>query len=249
MDYRLTDRHLDPPGQGDSFYSEKSIRLPDCFWCYTPYGAAPDVNELPAMKNGFVTFGCLNQFCKISRPVLDAWIELLRAAPTSRLMILAESGAYLDSVRDKFRKGGVDPDRVIFVPRVPHDEYFRRYLELDLSLDPFPFNGHTSTMDSLWMGVPVITVAGHTSVARGGVSILNNVGLPELIAKTPAEYVALAMRWANDLPGLATLRAGLRDRMLGSPIVGSRLARNVEVVYRDVWRNWCSGRMPTRGST
>ena len=198
MDARLTDPYLDPPGLSDGDYSERSVRLPHCFWCYQPGDDAPAVETLPALTNGFVTFGCLNQFAKVSRPSLLAWVKILQSLPGSRLVIHAPLGSHRDAVHRLFQDGGIVPDRVEFVARETRLAYLRRYQDLDLCLDPFPYNGGISTLDSLWMGVPVITLTGRTAVGRAGASILSNLGLPELIAETPEQYVAIAVELAAD---------------------------------------------------
>jgi predicted O-linked N-acetylglucosamine transferase (SPINDLY family) len=242
MDYRLTDPFLDPPGATEDDYTERSIRLPHCFWSYLPpdENEAPPVGALPARENGFVTFGCLNQFAKVSAPALELWIRILQVVPTARLLIQAHPGGYLDPVRTCLERGGITGDRVIFAANLPRHQYFQRYSMLDLSLDPFPYGGHTSTLDSLWMGVPVITLAGRTAMGRGCVSLLSNAGLPEFIARTPEEYVDLAVRWAGDLTALAALRATLRERLLASPMLdGRRFAADVEAIFRQVWAAWC----------
>jgi predicted O-linked N-acetylglucosamine transferase (SPINDLY family) len=241
MDYRLTDPFLDPPGLTDDDYTEQSIRLPHCFWPYQPPDESPPVGELPARENGFVTFGCLNQFSKLTRPALRLWRDILQALPGSRLLIQAQPGSHLDPVRSLFERGVIAGDRVEFVAKLPRHQYFQRFHRIDLALDPFPYNGHTSTLDSLWMGVPVITLVGRTGVGRGGVSLLSNAGLPGFIAGTPDRYVDLAVRWASDLPALAALRAGLRERMMASPMLdGRQFAAAVEAVFRRVWEHWCS---------
>jgi len=240
MDYRLTDPYLDPPGATDGDYTERSIRLPHCFWCYEAPVEAPPVGPLPASTNGFVTFGCLNQFLKVSREVWPLWIHILQALPGSRLVLLSPPGDHRDAVRGLLQDGAIVGDRVEFVARGSQLEYFRRYLDLDISLDPFPYNGHTSTLDSLWMGVPVITLAGRTAVGRGGVSILSNLGLPELIAQAPDQYVEIAVQWAEDRTRLAQLRAGLRERMRSSALMdGPRYAADVEAAFRRMWKTWC----------
>ena len=219
MDYRLTDPHLDPPGATDGDYTEQSIRLPHGYWCYQPPEEAPLVRVLPALSNGFITFGCLNQFAKVSRPALQVWVNILQSLPTARLVIHSDPGSHLEAVRRLFQDGGIAPDRVEFAARVPRLRYLDRYHDLDLSLDPFPYNGGISTMDSLWMGVPVVTLAGRTAVGRAGVSILSSVGLPELIAETADQYVACALEWAGDLARLSRIRAELRDRMRSSALM------------------------------
>jgi predicted O-linked N-acetylglucosamine transferase (SPINDLY family) len=240
IDYRVTDPYLDPPGAGDENYAEALIRLPHSFWCYQPPEETPPVNPTPALKHGSITFGCLNKIAKVTRPALELWLRILQAVPASRLVILSPPGGHLDALRALFAEGGVAHDRVEFVPSVSQAGYFARYHDLDLSLDPFPYNGHTSALDSLWMGVPVITLAGRTAVGRGGVSILSKVGLPELIAATPERYVAIAVDWARDLARLAELRAGLRERLRGSPLMdGFVYTADVEAAFRRIWKTWC----------
>jgi predicted O-linked N-acetylglucosamine transferase (SPINDLY family) len=240
MDYRLTDPHLDPPGMNDAFYSEKSIRLPETYWCYPLEERSPPVSPPPALIAGEVTFGSLNNFCKVSPEALDLWIQLLRATPKSRLILHANEGSHRQRVRDLLEHQGIDPRRLKFADRVPLSEYYRLYEQIDIGLDPFPYTGGTTTCDALWMGVPVVTLAGRTAVGRGGVSVLCNVGLSKLIAQTPQQYVQIATDLAKDLPRLAELRRALRARMQASPLMDApRFARNIEAAYRQMWRNWC----------
>jgi predicted O-linked N-acetylglucosamine transferase (SPINDLY family) len=239
--YRLTDPYLDPPGTGcDADYTERSIRLPHCFWVYLPPEEAPDVVAPPALDRGHVTFGCLNQPFKMSAPAQRLWAEVLRRVPGARLVMQAHPGRHREPIRARFREQGIDPDRIEFVPQVPRRDYFRRYQEVDISLDPFPYNAHTSAMDSLWMGVPVVTLAGRTAVGRGGVTILTNAGLPELIARTPDEYVETAVALASDIERLTSLHSSLRQRMLASPLCdGPLFAADVAAALRRIWREWC----------
>jgi predicted O-linked N-acetylglucosamine transferase (SPINDLY family) len=240
MDYRLTDPYLDPPGTGDADYAEQSIRLPHCYWIFPIPDEAPPVAPLPALANGFVTFGCLNQFAKVTMPALELWVRILQAVPGSRLMVQAQTGSHLDAARALFEQGGIAGARVLFVPGVARRLYFERFGTIDLALDPFPYNGHTSTLDALWMGVPVVTLAGRTAVGRGGVSIMSNVGLPELIARTADEYVAIAAGLARDRKRLAALRTGLRERMQASPLTdGKSYTAAVEAAFRWMWERWC----------
>ncbi|MGA3068547.1 MAG: hypothetical protein ABSF29_17025, partial [Tepidisphaeraceae bacterium] len=176
IDYRLSDPYLDPPGLDESCYSEKTIRLPQTYWCYQP-GADPAVNvsPSPALKNGFITFGCQNNYCKISPPVWSAWTKILKAQPNSKLLVYTVPGHHRDSARSLLASAGVDPSRLLFSDSRGAD-YFLTYNRIDIALDPFPFNGGTTTCDALWMGVPVITLGGPTAVGRGGVSILSNIG-------------------------------------------------------------------------
>jgi predicted O-linked N-acetylglucosamine transferase (SPINDLY family) len=240
MDYRLTDPYLDPPGTSDGDYTERSIRLPHCWWCYPAPVDAPTVSELPAAQRGFVTLGCLNQFAKVSRVTLEAWVRILRALPTARLVVQSQPGSHLDAVRTLFHDGGIAGARVLFVPPVGKHPYFQRYHDFDLCLDPFPYSGHITTADALWMGCPVITLAGRTAVGRGGVSVLSNIGLPGLIASSRAQYVATAVEWAGNLRRLAKVRSELRDQMRSSPLMdGKRFAADVEDALRAMWKSWC----------
>jgi predicted O-linked N-acetylglucosamine transferase (SPINDLY family) len=246
IDYRLTDRYLDPEGfveglgQVDEHYSEKSIRLPETYWCYQPGIATPDIAPLPAAENNYITFGSVNNFGKVTPDVLKVWCRILLAVPNSRLFLHTRAGGHRKGITDFFIQQKIDPARVDFVGFMNSVEYFAAYEKIDIALDPFPCAGGTTTCDALWMGVPVITLAGRTSVGRAGISILSNVGITELIAKDPAEYIRIATELSNDLPRLADLRAGLRNRMQNSPLMdGPKFARNVEIAYRQMWREWC----------
>ena len=237
IDYRLTDPQLDPPGT-DGWYSEKSLRLPETFWCYDPLTTDPPVNALPALANGRMTFGCLNNFCKITPPTLTLWSRALQDLPTARMLILAPPGEHRRRILDQL---AVDPGRIDFVDRQTREKYLELYHRIDLCLDTIPYNGHTTSLDSCWMGVPVITLAGRTAVSRAGLSQLKNLGLPELVAESPDQFAEIARRLSNNLPELAHLRATLRSRMEHSPLMdGARFARNVEAAYRAAWTRYCT---------
>jgi len=239
MDWRLTDRFIDPPGGDESGYSEKSYRL-QSYWCYYPCMDFIVDPEPRSRQTGVTTFGCLNNFSKISSVTLQTWIQLLQAVPKSRLVIHAAPGDHRRIAAEKFSAAGVDPARLIFVPLVSIPDYFKQYQQLDIALDPFPYGGGTTTCDALWTGVPVITLRGRTAVGRGGVSILSNVGLTELIAENPADYVRLAAELAADIPRLTQLRGQLRERTRLSPLMDApAFARDVESAYRHMWRQWC----------
>ncbi len=242
MDYRLSDPHLDPPGVGDEFYAEKTIRLPETFWCYDPLDGDLPISTLPAQTGGCVTFGCLNDFIKINDQVLRLWAHVLADVPRSRLIILCPEGAHRQSLLSVFGSQGVDAGRIEFATFVPRGKYLEQYHKIDLGLDAFPYNGHTTSLDSCWMGVPVITLAGQMATGRAGVSQLTNLGMTELIARTPKEFVKIAVELADDLPRLAEIRRTIRPRMRGSALMdGARFARNIEAVYRQMWREWCEG--------
>jgi len=201
---------------------------------------------LPALRRQRLMFGCLNSFYKVNADVLRLWAGVLHEVSDSRLLILAHAGGQRDRALEFFRGLKIDPARVEFVSPRPRDAYLALYQQLDIALDTFPYNGHTTSFDALWMGVPVVSLVGRMPVGRAGLSLLNNVGLPELAVKTQEDFIATARRLAGDLPRLAALRAGLRARMEASPLMDAqRVARDMEVAYRQVWRAYCAGRAPT----
>ena len=244
IDYRITDEHCDPTGITDAFNSEKLIRLPDVFWCYKPPEQSPDIGPLPAETNGYVTFTSVNNFTKVTPDVQRIWARILAAVPKSRLIMQTSALASRQTqerVTKIFTDAGVTADRLEF--RNPTDlaPYLKLLERSDMTLDPYPFNGGTTTCHSLWMGAPVVTLAGDRHASRMGLSFMSVIGLPEFVARTPDEYVAIAARFAADLPALANIRAGMRDRINSSPLVdGARYTRNLEAAYRAVWRDWCA---------
>jgi protein O-GlcNAc transferase len=240
VDYRLSDPFLDPVGMEESGYTEQTIRLPDTYWCYPASVAAPPVNDLPLTHKGHVTFGCLNNFCKMSEACISAWTKVLAAVPRAELLLHSRPGSHRAQMLKQFEQNDVDPARVRFADKMPMADYFRLYQRIDIALDTFPYNGGTTTCDALWMGVPVVSLAGATAVGRGGLSILSNLGLSELVARSMQEYVHLAADLAGDVPRLSLLRASLRRRMSESPLMdGPRFARNVEDAFHHMWRLWC----------
>jgi len=245
IEYRLTDPYLDPPGHGDDFYVERPLRLPHSFWCYDPeaMGVARgfEVAPLPALGNGRVTFGCLNNFCKMNAAVLETWAKVLLASAGSRLLLMAPRGECRAELLAHFEELGVEAARIEFVERQDRAAYFRGYDRIDIGLDTFPYGGHTTSLDSLWMGVPVVSLVGATAVGRAGLSILSNAGLPELAADDTGEFVRRASELAADLPRLEKMRRGLRQRMLDSPLTDARgFAAAVESAFRRMWSEWCS---------
>jgi protein O-GlcNAc transferase len=248
IDYRLSDPYLDPPavspvepsGMDESIYSEQTIRLPDSFWCYDPLTTEPAVNGLPALENGCVTFGCLNNFCKFNDHVLALWAKVLRPIENSRLILLSPPGSHRLSILDRFQREDIVSDRIEFVSFQSHQKYLETYHRIDLGLDTFPYNGHTTSLDSFWMGVPVITLIGNRAVARAGWCQLSNLGLAELAGQTPDDFVRIATELATDLPRLQQLRSTLRTRMQQSPLMDApKFARNIEAAYRRMWHTWC----------
>ena len=240
IDYRITDPHLDPPEAGDGPYSERSLVLPDTFWCYDPVTPTPDVGPLPAQLNGYITFGCLNDFCKLNDTVIELWAQVLNSVRSSRLMLRAPLGQRRTRIHQQFEKWGVPSSRVTFVNNASRTEYLQLYRQIDVGLDTFPYGGHESSLDALWMGVPVVSLAGSTVVSRAGVTYAMNLHLRELVAQDPAEFVAAACGVADDLSRLDQLRCGLRQRMQASPLMdGASFAKNMEAAYRTIWELWC----------
>lgn len=245
MDYRLSDPYLDPPEADTGAYSEETIRLPDTFWCYDPLTDVPEVSPLPALANGRITFGSLNHFRKVNAGALRVWARVLLAVPNSRLVLVAPEGGARERVHSLFEEASVSRDRVEFVGRCARLDYLARYREIDIGLDTFPYNGHTTSLDALWMGVPTVTLVGETVVGRAGLCQAMNLGLPELIASTEEAYVDAARSLSSDLGRLSALRQTLRVRLEQSPLMdGARFARNIEAVYREVWRRYC-GKSPS----
>ncbi len=243
IDFRITDRYLDPPERSAECYTEKPAYIPDAYWCYLEPKFAPAVQALPARAVGAVTFGCLNSPAKMSAIALDLWRRILQRTPGSRLLLYAHVGSHRQRIAEFFSAGGVNADRVEFVGKLPMVDYLALYGRIDVALDPFPFCGGTTSCDALWMGVPFVSLAGDTAVSRAGVSLLSNVGLPELVADCPDEYVDKAAVLAGDLSRLAEIRAKLRSRMRQSPLMDAkRFARGMESVYREMWREWCARR-------
>jgi protein O-GlcNAc transferase len=237
MDYRLSDPRLDPLGF-EKCYSEKTIRLPDSFWCYDPLTDEPEVNGLPALTNGYLTLGCLNNPCKLTDHTLRLWAGVMRGLLDSRLLLMSPPGMHQDRLRKRLISHGIAADRVDFVAYRPRADYLRTYHQIDLGLDTFPYNGHTTSFDSLWMGVPVITRIGQTCVGRGGLSQLFQLGLLELASESDDGFASVAVEIAHDLPRLARLRQELRARLARSPLMDAkRFARNMEDVYRQTWRD------------
>jgi len=249
MDYRVTDPHLDPPGLFDDCYSEESIRLPDFFLCYEPLESEIGITAPPAVGNGYITFGCLNNFCKVNPLVLKLWARVLRGVAGSRLTLLAGEGSHRQETVNRLTDEGISRDRVTFVPRRSRAQYLASYHGIDIGLDTIPYNGHTTSLDSTWMGVPVVTLVGSTVVGRSGLSQLTNLGLPELIATSPEQYVQIAVDLAQDWPRLSRLRSTLRERMRASPLMDApRFTRNLEAAYRQMWRRWCAEQAARKSS-
>jgi protein O-GlcNAc transferase len=240
MDYRLTDARCDPPGQTEAWHSEELVRVPEGFSCYRPAPDAPIVSPLPAVAAGYVTFGCCNNFAKVTPEMIQLWAAVLGDHPGSRLMLKSRGladPATARRVRDAFAAAGVGAERICLDGQDRSTrEHLRLYHRIDLALDTSPYNGATTTCEALWMGVPVVTLAGETHAARVGASFLTQIGAPDWIAQSAADYRAICRRLAADLPGLAALRVGLRDRVRRSPLCdGPGFARRLASTLRALW--------------
>ncbi len=241
MDYRITDAYCDPPGATEHLNSEKLVRLPRIYMAWRPPDDLPEVGRLPALDAGHVTFGSFHSCFKITPTITQLWLRILRTVPGSRLTLLAVSSAAAQrNVRHMLDDSGIAPERYDFLPRLAFEDYLAAFHGVDIALDTFPFHGATTTCFTLWMGLPVVVLAGTTHASRADVSMLCNAGLPQLVARSGDEYVEAATRLAADLDKLAELRAGLRDAMRQSPNTDGRTcARHLENALREMWTNWC----------
>lgn len=241
MDYRLTDAYADPPGATDALHTERLVRLPRAYFCYLPHASAPALEPPPALKNGHITFGSFNKVAKVTRETLHTWIRILAGVPASRLLILMDQSTVTERrMRSALAEQGVAPDRLEFVGRCVRFDYLRLHQRVDIALDAFPFNGHTTTCEALWMGVPVVMLAGTTYVTRFGGVALKVLGLDDLIATSTEEYIRIAESLAGDVDRLQLLRSTLRDRMRVSPLLDfSGFTRHLETAYQQMWREWC----------
>jgi predicted O-linked N-acetylglucosamine transferase (SPINDLY family) len=240
IDYRISDPWQDPPGLTERYHSETLVRIPGGM-AFSPYDNAPDVNALPALTSGALVLACLNNMSKVGPAVINLWARILHALPQARLMLgnMTESGLR-QHVTDIFGQAGIGPERLILQPRVSVTDYLAIHHQIDLALDPFPYNGGTTTMHSLWMGVPVITLAGDHAVSRLCAAHLSRVGLDEFITHTEDEYLQRTIQFANDLPALNQVRQSLRARMSAPECQPATITRHLEAAYREMWQKWCN---------
>lgn len=250
MDFRITDPYAEPKGMTEHLNTEALWRLPEVFCCYTPCAANPDrrgdedlaVQPAPMLRNGFVTFGSFNNIAKVSPQTVALWSRVMKAVPHSRLLLEAwwlDSPELQEQLIGRFAAHGIEADRLIMKPRTPEQQYVL-YHEVDIALDPFPCTGGTTTFDALWMGVPVVTLAGRAFVSRMGVSLLSNLDEKNLIAESEDDYVRIVQDLIADPDALNRLRLGQRERMECSPLMDApRFVKNMEKAYRAMWKQWC----------
>jgi protein O-GlcNAc transferase len=242
--YRLTDGIADPSGVEEG-YSEELVRLPGCFCCYQPPLPLAIDPVPPSRRSGFVTFGSLHKLEKLNSRVLDLWCELLRDLPIARLLLARHHlrGGTADYWRGEFRQRGIAPDRLIIEAPAPVEMgHLRLYDRIDVALDCFPWGGHTTACEALWMGVPTVTLLGERYAGRMVASVLRAMEMSDWIAESGAEYRRIALALARDEGHRADLRITLRDRLLASPLCnGKAFTRGLEGTYRQLWRRWCAG--------
>lgn len=243
VDHFLSDPWSTPPEFQQDF-TEHLWLLPETRLCFSPPESAPDVAELPALGKGWVTFGCFNNLTKLNDEVLRLWAAILQEVPESRLYLKApqlDDAQVHDRLMRRLLGLGIDAHRLILEGNSPRDEYLRAYHQVDIGLDPFPFTGGTTTAESLWMGVPVLTLRGESLVARQGVSMMMNLGMSEWVADDAQAYKRQAVSFASDLAALSTLRKGLRERARCSPLFDApRFARHFEAALRAMWQQRCA---------
>jgi predicted O-linked N-acetylglucosamine transferase (SPINDLY family) len=248
IDVRITDEQADPDPEVDqSFHTERLVRLARPMWAYRPADHSPEPGDPPAGRGGVVTFGSLNALAKINANTIALWASVMAQVPASRI-ILKAAALSEESVRVRlsgaFAGYGIAADRLDLRPRTASvQEHLRTYHEIDLALDTYPYHGTTTTCDALWMGVPVVSLAGDAHVSRVGASLLGAVGLDELVAHNQQEFIDIAVRLAQDRQRLTPLRAELRPRLQASPLMdAASLARALEAVYRSEWQRFCAAR-------
>ncbi len=242
IDYRFTDAVLDPPGS-EQFNTEKLVRLPRGAACFAARQGTPEVAPLPALTNGYITFGSLHRLSKFNPGVFDAWSQVLHQVPTSRLFLFRDTliGSTRDSIAQEFVRRGIPLERLELRSNA-NAGYMTAFHEIDVGLDTFPYNGGTISYESLWMGVPYVTMRGDRPPARGGESILKSVGLGHLVADTPEQFVSMAVGLASDVDALVKLRAELRQKVATTVGDCVGFTRDLEAEYRRMWTDWCAGK-------
>jgi len=245
MDYRLTDTYADPPGASESRYRERLLRMPHSLWCYQAHAdGVPEVGPLPAIRNGHVTFASMNNVVKLNPGLIGLWADLLHRVADAR-MILATipPGSAQQRVLQLFSGRGVDVRRIEFRDRLRREEFLALHNEVDIALDSYPCNGGATTCETLWQGVPVVSLSGDAFASRAGLSLLSAAGLPQLAARSSAEFLDAAASLAQDRERLVQLRAGLRGTLRASALMdAAAFTRALEAQYRGAWREWCARR-------
>ncbi|WP_420827350.1 tetratricopeptide repeat protein [Halochromatium glycolicum] len=252
FDYLLTDRVETPPGV-DDWYVENLVRLPDDYVCYSippdvPAVVFPEVNDLPAQRNGYVTFGCLNNPTKINLELLAQWASIMQSVPGSHLLL--KGGQYEDEgfcrrIRDRLAEFGIAPERVELEGSTKHKEFMRTYWRIDIALDPWPYSGGLTTCEALVMGVPVLTRPGPTFAGRHAATHVTNAGYPEWVCESWESLQRRVLELVSDLDELARIRRRMRDQVMASPLCdGKRFAENLDAALRAIWQRYCEDKAP-----
>jgi protein O-GlcNAc transferase len=238
MDHRITDAITDPPGPADDWHCERLLRLPDTQWCFRPFGMPAPPGPLPARETGFITFGSFNNLTKASDTLLRCWVKILVKLPTSRLRLTrVRSAQRAAEILALFGQSGVAPERIECVPYANNPPYGQQFTGVDIALDNYPYNGVTTTCESLHVGVPVISLHGRNGVSRSGLSLLGTLRLGELAASTPEQYVEIAVALGSDLLRLEQLRSSLRARFERSSLRDEkRFTAKFEELLRTAWQ-------------
>jgi len=241
MDYRICDRHTDPPGAADRLHTERLYRMPHSQWCYAPVYDVALVETPHIGKPEGLVFGSFNQYAKISDSCLDLWCRILTQVPGATLTVLdVPGGKTRDRFLQRLMERRIEPGRVDIRGRTSILGYFAAIADVDIALDTFPYNGATTTLDTLWMGVPLVALRGERGVARSSYSILQSMGSPELIASSPDDYVERNVRLARDGAWRHTLRGTLRNRLAASPLMdATAFVADLETTYTEMCRAWC----------
>lgn len=238
IEYLIGDPYVTPIHEHIHF-TEQVMRLPDTYLCFTPPTHDVPVGPPPALRNGYVTFGSFNNFSKINDAVIALWAKVLHKVPKSRLFLKAAQFANADVIeatRRLFQSFDIDSDRLIFEGQTSRTNYFNAYNQVDIALDPFPYPGGTTSVEGLWMGVPVIARKGNRFIGHNGETIAHNSGQSHWIAEDDDDYVRKAMLFSSDLSALSLTRAALRDQLVGSPLCDARrFARHFERAMQDLW--------------
>ncbi|HEY8084266.1 MAG TPA: glycosyltransferase, partial [Methylophilaceae bacterium] len=240
IDYYLTDGPTAPPGS-EVYFAEQLWRLPTPAYAYRPMERMGEVGPLPAERKGHITFGTLTRAVRLNHKLIRVWSQILKAVPGSHLIINSgnfKSAAMQERVAEQFMAYGIDRDRLEIGHQSPPWDVLR---SIDIGLDCFPHNSGTTLFETLYMGIPFVTLANRPSVGCLGTSILHGVGHAEWVAESEEGYIAKAVALAQDLPALAQLRGQLRQQMEQSPLMDEvGFARAVEQAYRQMWQRWCT---------
>lgn len=239
MDYRITEESLDPTGTSEQFHSEKLIRLSSS-GTFSPSPDSPQVNALPALSTNGFTFGCLNNPAKITEQAISMWAQILRGNDASRLLFGNATQVLIDRISAQFRQHGIDPGRLAFRPKVGLKEYLALHHEIDMALDTFPYNGGTTTFHSLWMGVPVVTLEGDSTLSKVGVAAMSGMGLGQFCTNSPEQYIERALYFSRNLEELSAVRQSLRSNMDQiTQHLTLQVTRSLEDAMQSCWKTYC----------